>query len=140
MTITPNGHHCRWPFLAVRRTAPTSREGVARARACESIAGLRRRIGVARFASCLAIPAMSELADALTFFAVFLFSTTLHEAAHAWAALKGGDPTAYHGGQVSLDPLPHIRREPLGMLVLPLLTALTTGWPMGFASAPYDPE
>jgi Zn-dependent protease len=25
------------------------------------------------------------------------------------------------------------------MVVLPLLTALTTGWPIGFASAPYDP-
>jgi Zn-dependent protease len=82
---------------------------------------------------------MDQLADALTFFAVFLFSTTLHEAAHAWAALKGGDPTAYHGGQVTLDPLPHIRREPFGMVVLPLASALLTGFPMGFASAPYDP-
>ena len=83
---------------------------------------------------------MDQLADALTFFAVFLFSTTLHEAAHAWAAWKGGDPTAYHGGQVTLDPLPHIRREPFGMVVLPLASALLTGWPMGFASAPYDPN
>jgi Zn-dependent protease len=81
-----------------------------------------------------------ELADALTFFVVFLFSTTLHEAAHAWAALRGGDATAYKGGQVSLDPIPHIRREPFGMVVLPLVTALLIGWPMGFASAPYDPD
>ena len=71
---------------------------------------------------------------------VFLFSTTLHEAAHAWAALRGGDLTAYRGGQVSLDPLPHIRREPFGMVVLPLMSALLTGWPFGYASAPYDPE
>lgn len=83
---------------------------------------------------------MNELADALTYFAVFLFSTTLHEAAHAWAALKGGDRTAYEGGQVSLDPRPHIRREPFGMVVLPLMTALLTGWPMGYASAPYNPD
>lgn len=83
---------------------------------------------------------MDQLADALTYFAVFLFSTTLHEAAHAWVAYRGGDPTAYHGGQVSLDPLPHIRREPFGMVILPLLTALATGWPMGFASAPYNPD
>lgn len=83
---------------------------------------------------------MSDLADALAYFVVFLFSTTLHEAAHAWAALRGGDPTAYHGGQLSLDPLPHIRREPLGMLVIPILTALATGWPFGYASAPYDPR
>jgi Zn-dependent protease len=83
---------------------------------------------------------VAHLADALAYFVVFLFSTTLHEAAHAWAALRGGDPTAYSGGQVSLDPLPHIRREPVGMLVLPLLTAVATGWPFGYASAPYDPR
>ena len=83
---------------------------------------------------------MDQLADALTFFAVFLFSTTLHEAAHAWAALRGGDLTAYKGGQVTLDPRPHIKREPFGMVVLPLVSALMTGWPMGFASAPYNPD
>jgi len=80
------------------------------------------------------------LAEGLLYYVVFLFSTTLHEAAHAWAAMMGGDLTAYHGGQVSLDPRPHIRREPFGMVVLPLLTTLTSGWPMGFASAPYDPR
>ena len=82
---------------------------------------------------------VADLADGLAYFVVFLFSTTLHEAAHAWAALRGGDPTAYRGGQVSLDPRPHIRREPLGMLVLPFITAVVTGWPFGYASAPYDP-
>lgn len=83
---------------------------------------------------------MNHIGEGLTFYVVFLFSTTLHEAAHAWAAKLGGDLTAYHGGQVSLDPLPHIRREPFGMVILPLLTALTMGFPIGFASAPYDPE
>lgn len=82
---------------------------------------------------------MGNIGEGLTFYVVFLFSTTLHEAAHAWAAKLGGDLTAYHGGQVSLDPLPHIRREPFGMVILPLLTALTMGFPIGFASAPYDP-
>ena len=81
---------------------------------------------------------MVELSQALVYFIVFIFSTTLHEAAHAWAALRGGDRTAYDGGQVSLDPLPHMRREPFGMVILPLLSALLTGWPMGFASAPYN--
>jgi Zn-dependent protease len=75
----------------------------------------------------------------LMWFVAFLFSTTVHEAMHAWVAWRGGDPTAYHGGQVSLSPLPHIRREPIGMLVVPLLTSVTQGWAMGWASAPYDP-
>jgi Zn-dependent protease len=83
---------------------------------------------------------VDSLAEGLTYFVVFLFSTTLHEAAHAWAALRGGDPTAYRGGQVSLDPRPHVRREPFGLLVLPIVTALVSGWPMGYASAPYDPR
>ena len=83
---------------------------------------------------------MEHVVDAITYFVVFLFSTTLHEAAHAWAALRGGDLTAYKGGQVTLDPRPHIRREPFGMVVLPLVSALATGWPMGYASAPYNPD
>lgn len=82
---------------------------------------------------------MPELADGLVYYVVFLFSTTVHEAAHAWAAQRGGDLTAYHGGQVSLSPVPHIRREPLGMVLLPLVSVALTGWPFGFASAPYDP-
>ena len=76
----------------------------------------------------------------LAWYVVFLFSTCCHEAAHAWAALRLGDRTAYLGGQVSLDPRPHIRREPVGTVVVPLLTfALTQSWMMGWASAPYDP-
>ncbi len=83
---------------------------------------------------------MAELTDAIVYYAVFLLSTTLHEAAHAWAAMRGGDLTAYHGGQVSLDPRPHIKREPFGMVVLPILTSLIAHWPIGYASAPYDPR
>ena len=77
----------------------------------------------------------------LTWFVVFLFSTTLHEAGHAYAAYKLGDPTAYEGGQVSLNPLPHLQREPMGMILVPIITfaASQGGWMMGWASAPYDP-
>lgn len=82
---------------------------------------------------------MEDPIAALAFYVVFLFSVTLHEASHAWAAKRGGDPTAYLGGQVSIDPMPHIRREPFGMVVLPILTVILSGWPFGFASAPYDP-
>ena len=80
-----------------------------------------------------------DIATGIIWFVAFLFSTTVHEAMHALVAWKGGDPTAYHGGQVSLSPIPHIRREPIGMLVVPLLTSVTMGWAMGWASAPYDP-
>lgn len=71
----------------------------------------------------------------------FIFCVTLHEAAHAWAAKLGGDLTAHSGGQVSIDPIPHIRREPFGMVVLPILSLILSRgqWPFGYASAPYDP-
>jgi len=82
---------------------------------------------------------LSTVALGLVWYVAFLFSTTLHEAAHAWAALRMGDPTAYHGGQVTLNPLPHIRREPFGMVIVPILVFALSGWMIGWASAPYDP-
>lgn len=80
-------------------------------------------------------------ADLLVWFVVFVFSTTCHEAGHAWLAHLGGDSTAYEGGQVSLDPMPHIRREPFGMVILPILSFFFMGgWMLGFASAPFNPQ
>jgi Zn-dependent protease len=73
-------------------------------------------------------------------FAVFLFSTTCHEAAHALAAKIGGDVTAATGGQVSLNPIPHIVREPVGMVVVPILSFILFRGIMGWASAPFDPQ
>ena len=70
---------------------------------------------------------------------VFLFSTTCHEAAHALVAKLGGDSTAALGGQVSLNPIPHIRRSIFGMVVIPLASFFLSGGMIGWASAPYDP-
>lgn len=83
----------------------------------------------------------STVALGAIWFAAFLFSTTLHEAAHALVAWRLGDPTAYHGGQVSLNPIPHMRREPFGMVIVPLLSYFGSPnhWMFGWASAPYDP-
>lgn len=81
-----------------------------------------------------------DLALGAVWYVVFLLSTTCHEAAHALAAKLGGDMTAFHEGQVSLSPVPHIRREPFGMVIFPWLSFLMGGWMMGWASAPYDPR
>ena len=80
------------------------------------------------------------LANALVWYGVFLFATTCHEAAHAATAQALGDPTAYRGGQVTLSPLPHIRREPIGTVVVPLLSLLMGGQLIGWASTPFDPQ
>jgi Zn-dependent protease len=73
-------------------------------------------------------------------YVIFLFSTTCHEAAHGLAAKWGGDTTALEAGQVSLNPLPHIRRELFGMVILPLLGIVSGTGLIGYASTPYDPK
>lgn len=87
------------------------------------------------------MPGEINLVDGLLWYFVFLYSTVLHEAGHAWAAFRLGDDTAYRGGQVTLDPTPHIRREPFGMVIVPILSwFINRGtWMIGWASAPYDP-
>ncbi len=58
----------------------------------------------------------------IIWYIVFLLSTTCHEGAHALVAHLGDDSTAFHGGQVSLNPLPHIQREPFGTVIVPWIT------------------
>lgn len=71
---------------------------------------------------------------------VFLFSTTLHEASHAWMAHRGGDDTAAASGHLSLDPIIHIRRSPFGMVLIPLISFVQMGFLMGWASVPFNPR
>jgi len=81
-----------------------------------------------------------SIANLLVWYVVFLFSTTFHEFSHSLLAYWGGDRTAYEGGTLSLDPLPHIRRSPFGLVVVPLISFALAGWMIGWASAPYDPQ
>jgi len=61
---------------------------------------------------------------------VFLFAISVHESAHAWMALRNGDPTAYMLGRVTLNPIKHI--DPVGTVILPILAYLShfpiIGW------------
>ena len=79
-----------------------------------------------------------NFANLAVWYLVFVFSTTCHEAAHAWVAYRGGDLTAYSLGHVTLDPTPHIRRSPFGMVVIPLVSFLFSGAMIGWASVPVD--
>ncbi len=76
----------------------------------------------------------------VVWYLVFLFSTTLHEAAHSFVSALGGDHTARLGGQATLNPAPHIRRSVFGMVVAPIVTFLLSQgqYLLGWASAPYD--
>ncbi len=80
------------------------------------------------------------LVTGFIWYVAFLFSTTCHEASHALVAKLGGDDTAERGGQVTLNPIPHIRREPWGMVVIPILAFLFANSMIGWASAPFSPE
>jgi len=58
---------------------------------------------------------------------VLIFAFSVHEASHAYAAYRLGDPTAYMLGRVTLNPIKHI--DPWGTLVMPTL-ALVYGFPL----------
>jgi Zn-dependent protease len=71
-----------------------------------------------------------NFAEILAFMVVLVGSLSVHEAAHAWAADRLGDPTARALGRLSLNPAVHV--DPIGTVVFPLLAALTNlpliGW------------
>ncbi|HVP91893.1 MAG TPA: site-2 protease family protein [Terriglobales bacterium] len=70
---------------------------------------------------------------------VVLFAITVHEAAHGWAALKMGDPTAYAAGRVTLNPLAHI--DLIGTVLLPLVLILAHQPVFGWAKpVPVNPH
>lgn len=52
----------------------------------------------------------------------FLLAVTLHEAGHALAAYRLGDPTAKLEGRLSLNPAVHI--DPIGTILIPLVAIL----------------
>ncbi|MBO5702733.1 MAG: site-2 protease family protein [Clostridia bacterium] len=47
---------------------------------------------------------------------IILFSLTIHECAHGWAAMKLGDRTAYNLGRLTLNPIKHL--DPIGFLCM----------------------
>ncbi len=72
-----------------------------------------------------------NLAQILISFLVLVFSLTVHESAHAWAADRLGDPTARMLGRISLNPLVHA--DPIGTLLFPLIGLLTHAPLIGWA-------
>jgi Zn-dependent protease len=71
-----------------------------------------------------------NFAEILAFMVVLIASLSVHEAAHAWAADRLGDPTARALGRLSLNPAVHV--DPIGTVIFPLLATVTNlpliGW------------
>ncbi|MEN8128200.1 MAG: site-2 protease family protein [Planctomycetota bacterium] len=82
---------------------------------------------------------MEPLQLCIIWYIVFLASTVLHEFSHAYVGYLFGDHTATHHDLATLNPVPHIQRTPIGMMVVPLLSFIHMGWMIGWASVPYDP-
>jgi Zn-dependent protease len=64
---------------------------------------------------------------------VLLFSMVAHEYAHAEAAYRQGDPTAYMLGRLTLNPLKHI--DPFMTILLPIALWVQSGGRFAFGGA-----
>jgi len=74
---------------------------------------------------------LSGLGGLIINFAVFFVCLSVHEASHALAAYKLGDPTSKIDGRLSLNPLRHI--DLFGTILLPLFLIIS-GFPaFGYA-------
>jgi Zn-dependent protease len=62
---------------------------------------------------------------------VLVLAFSVHESAHAYVAMRLGDPTAYMLGRVTLNPLKHL--DPWGSVVMPLVSLFTFGGMIGWA-------
>ncbi|MCP5465031.1 MAG: site-2 protease family protein [Deltaproteobacteria bacterium] len=71
----------------------------------------------------------TKILEVLVFMPGFLFSLSVHEAAHGFVAWRFGDSTAKDLGRVTVNPVPHI--DVLGTLILPIL-GLFTGFLFGW--------
>ena len=72
---------------------------------------------------------------------VLLFSMVAHEYAHAEAAYRQGDDTAYALGRLTMNPLKHI--DPLMTIILPIVLWISSGhkWTFGAARpVPVNPR
>lgn len=73
------------------------------------------------------LPSIQLLQQSLPLLAVLIMSLSFHEAAHAFAADRLGDPTARQLGRLTLNPLAHI--DWIGTVLFPLI-AMSSGIPL----------
>src|SRR5580692_2174155 len=62
---------------------------------------------------------------------VLVLAFSVHESAHAYVAMRLGDPTAYMMGRVTLNPMKHM--DPWGSVVMPLISLVYGGFLIGWA-------
>ena len=80
------------------------------------------------------LPSLQEI---VMYLLAFLIAITVHEYAHARAALAAGDDTAKRQGRVSLNPMDHL--DPLGtiMFVITMFSGFGLAWGKPVPINPY---
>ncbi|MEW5907852.1 MAG: site-2 protease family protein [Patescibacteria group bacterium] len=71
--------------------------------------------------------------------AILIMSVVIHEVSHGYTANILGDPTARYAGRLTLNPFRHL--DPIGSVVIPIMTFLLGGFIFGWAKpVPYNPH
>lgn len=65
------------------------------------------------------------------YFSVFFPSVIFHEVSHGMVANAFGDDTAKRAGRLTANPLKHV--DPIGTIILPIVSLLTAGFAFGYA-------
>lgn len=100
---------------------------------------LRRSLPVlAGCSAFLALPLMdlgidTGILQVVMLVVLMILCLSVHEAAHAWAALKCGDTTGRDEGRLTLNPIPHI--DPIFTIVVPAMLLLLTNGAFAFGGA-----
>lgn len=85
-----------------------------------------------------------DMTSALLWLICWFLTIGLHEGGHAWMAWWRGDDTAYLLGKRSINPVRHVDKDNtmslFGVVLLPVITVFTMGWPIGFAWVPVNPS
>lgn len=83
---------------------------------------------------------MENIIIEIAFVIFIIMGAIIHEYSHGWAANELGDPTAKDLGRLTLNPIVHI--DPIGSILLPLLTLLSPGnFLFAYAKpVPYNPQ
>ena len=77
--------------------------------------------------------------DFIIVLAVLIFSVTVHEVAHGYAAYRLGDPTARDSNRLTMNPMAHV--DLMGSVIVPLVLWFTSGYLLAWAKpVPFDPQ
>lgn len=88
-------------------------------------------LGILIFAGVAAVQRHYLSENTAIVLACFVPAVIFHEVSHGVVALWCGDDTAQKAGRLTLNPLRHI--DPFGSVLLPIIMAVTTGYPFGYA-------